>query len=93
MRKEKLVGTYKYMIIKILFLFEILKFKNIFKKITMVEKKNSSRKLIVLYTCLPSFLRKFLASSYLPPPARRSQPPPLSGRLLRTLSAAGVSNC
>lgn len=39
MRKEKLVGTYKYMIIKILFLFEILKFKNIFKKITMVEKK------------------------------------------------------
>lgn len=93
MRKEKLVWTYKYMIIKILFLFEILKFKNIFKKITMVEKKNSSRKLIVLYTCLPSFLRRFSASSYLPPPARRSQLPPLSGRLLRTLSAAGVSNC
>lgn len=38
MRKEKLVGTYKYMIIKILFLFEILKFKNIFKKITMKKK-------------------------------------------------------
>lgn len=91
MRKEKLVGTYKYMIIKILFLFEILKFTMV--EITMVEKKNSSRKLIVLYTCLPSFLRKFSASSYLPPPARRSQLPPLSGRLLRTLSAAGVSNC
>lgn len=45
MRKEKLVGTYKYMIIKILFLFEILKFKNIFKKITMVEKKKFIKKI------------------------------------------------